>query len=138
MVQLAIGFPSLRISEPVLHEERGAHSLRLLYVGRLLEWKGCRRALRGQSAPAISGTFASPIAATGRRDRGLSELQRNLGFVGCGHWAGQRTELEEHYLTADVLLFPSLRDSGGMVVLEALAHGLPVLCTDLGRAWTRS
>ena len=25
-----------------------------------------------------------------------------------------------------------MRDSGGMVVLEALAHGVPVLCTDLG------
>jgi glycosyltransferase involved in cell wall biosynthesis len=40
--------------------------------------------------------------------------------------------LDEQYRAADVLLFPSLRDSGGMVVLEALAHGVPVLCTDLG------
>ena len=32
----------------------------------------------------------------------------------------------------DLLLFPSLHDSGGFVVLEALSHGLPVLCLDLG------
>jgi glycosyltransferase involved in cell wall biosynthesis len=31
-----------------------------------------------------------------------------------------------------VLLFPSLHDSGGHVVLEAMAHGLPVVCFDLG------
>jgi len=29
-------------------------------------------------------------------------------------------------------VFPSLHDSGGMVVLEALAAGLPVICLDLG------
>jgi glycosyltransferase involved in cell wall biosynthesis len=31
-----------------------------------------------------------------------------------------------------VLVFPSLHDSGGMVVLESLAAGLPVICFDLG------
>ena len=30
------------------------------------------------------------------------------------------------------LLFPSLHDSSGNVVLEALANGLPVICLDLG------
>ena len=29
-------------------------------------------------------------------------------------------------------LFPSLHDAGGMVILEAWAHGLPVICLDLG------
>lgn len=43
-----------------------------------------------------------------------------------------RAALTEHYAAADVLLFPSLRDSGGMVVLEALGHGVPVISTDLG------
>ncbi len=32
----------------------------------------------------------------------------------------------------DALLFPSLHDSGGNVVLESLAVGLPVICLDLG------
>jgi glycosyltransferase involved in cell wall biosynthesis len=35
---------------------------------------------------------------------------------------------EEH----DIFLFPSLHDSGGTVVVEALSHGLPVACFDLG------
>jgi glycosyltransferase involved in cell wall biosynthesis len=30
------------------------------------------------------------------------------------------------------LVFPSLHDSGGIVVLEALSEGLPVVCLDLG------
>jgi glycosyltransferase involved in cell wall biosynthesis len=32
----------------------------------------------------------------------------------------------------DLFVFPSLHDSGGYVVLEALSHGLPVICLDLG------
>jgi glycosyltransferase involved in cell wall biosynthesis len=31
-----------------------------------------------------------------------------------------------------LLLLPSLHDSSGNVVLEALSHGLPVMCLDLG------
>ena len=38
----------------------------------------------------------------------------------------------ELYQQHDVFLFPSLHDSGGMVVLEAMRHGLPVVCLDLG------
>jgi len=33
---------------------------------------------------------------------------------------------------ADVFLFPSLRDGGGAVVLEAMASGTPVICLDSG------
>jgi len=41
-------------------------------------------------------------------------------------------ELFDRYAGAHVFVFPSLRDSGGNVVLEALAAGLPVVCLDLG------
>lgn len=42
-------------------------------------------------------------------------------------------ELSSAYLQHDVFLFPSLHDMGGSVILEAFAHGLPVVCLDLGR-----
>lgn len=41
-----------------------------------------------------------------------------------------RPELFEAYLSADVLIFPSLSDGFGMVITEALAHGVPVISTD--------
>jgi glycosyltransferase involved in cell wall biosynthesis len=36
------------------------------------------------------------------------------------------------YLRHDAFLFPSLHDSSGNVVLEALSSGLPVVCLDAG------
>jgi glycosyltransferase involved in cell wall biosynthesis len=56
---------------------------------------------------------------------GLQEHFRFLGTL-------SRTEVKEKYLQADLLLFPSLHDSSGNVVIEALGYGLPVICLDLG------
>ena len=41
-------------------------------------------------------------------------------------------DLLKLYRRYELFLFPSLHDSGGMVVLEAMAHDLPVVCLDLG------
>ena len=40
--------------------------------------------------------------------------------------------LDRAYLAADVLVLPSLAETYGMVVTEALAHGLPVIATEVG------
>ena len=56
------------------------------------------------------------------------KIKDNVDFIS---WLPQRN-LFELYDSHDFLLFPSLHDSGGFVVLEALCHGMPVLCLDLG------
>jgi glycosyltransferase involved in cell wall biosynthesis len=43
-----------------------------------------------------------------------------------------RNELSKYYLSSDLFVFPSLHESGGMVVLEAKAHGLLVLVSAYG------
>lgn len=55
----------------------------------------------------------------------LKKLQRGypqVSFVGAKH--GE--ELAAHYAAADVFVFPSRTDTFGLVLLEALASGLPV------------
>jgi glycosyltransferase involved in cell wall biosynthesis len=46
------------------------------------------------------------------------------------HGSVSRAVLFEAYQSADVLVFPTLSDGFGMVVTEAMAHGLPVITTD--------
>lgn len=40
--------------------------------------------------------------------------------------------VRRYYDEADALAFPSLRDSGGSALLEAMTRGLPVICLDWG------
>jgi glycosyltransferase involved in cell wall biosynthesis len=47
------------------------------------------------------------------------------------NWVPQN-EVARLYNRHDVVLFPSLHDSSGNVILEAMACGLPVVCFDLG------
>lgn len=46
------------------------------------------------------------------------------------HGSVSQPDLFLAYETADVLVFPTLSDGFGMVVAEAMAHGLPVITTD--------
>jgi glycosyltransferase involved in cell wall biosynthesis len=134
-VQLAIGLSEHNLPGHNCQAKPSARDLCLLYVGRLLEWKGVDIALHAvnrvkRSHPDIRFTIVGEGPAKGR----LAALSRELGLQAIVHWVGWQPQnaLVEHYSATDVLLFPSLRDSGGMVVLEALAHGVPVVCTDLG------
>lgn len=124
----ALGFCSRRMAH---HDGR----LRCLYLGRLLEWKGLRlalfaiRQLKAQGAP-VSLTLIGDGPARGQLETLVSALDitDRVAFV---PWM-PHTQVQQQFKQHHILLFPSLRDSGGMAVLEALAHGLPVVCTDLG------
>jgi len=52
------------------------------------------------------------------------------------HFAGNRrgADLAAHYASADLFLFPSLTETFGNVVSEALASGLPVVAYDMAAA----
>jgi glycosyltransferase involved in cell wall biosynthesis len=78
------------------------------------------------------------LVGTLDRDRDFVDLlQRRAHEAGLGDrllFAGPRTgdELDGAYAAADVLVVPSLGETYGMVVTEALARGLPVIATAVG------
>jgi len=106
--------------------------LRLLFVGQLIWLKGIDLAVE---ALAASGTDAVlHLIGGGPFRKGIERLARKLGLDGrvtfSPHIPREQVlrELGDH----DVFLFPSLHDSGGFAVLEAMATGLPVICLDVG------
>ncbi len=61
--------------------------------------------------------------ALGRRCQGDARLRDRVVLTGAASFEG----MTEEYQNADVLVMPSLRETSGSVVLEAMARGLPVI-----------
>ncbi|TRZ67344.1 MAG: glycosyltransferase, partial [Comamonadaceae bacterium] len=57
----------------------------------------------------------------------MQRLAQLNGLTQRVHFLGSLADMESAYQAADLLVHPTLEDSYGMVVLEAMAHGLPVV-----------
>jgi glycosyltransferase involved in cell wall biosynthesis len=108
---------------------------RLLSLGRLIHWKGFELGLTAfakfhQDFPGSEYW----IVGDGPERKRLEGVARKLGVAeSVRFWSGMsRARALEKLLECDVLVHPSLHDSGGWVCIEAMAAGRPVLCLDLG------
>ena len=107
----------------------------ILFVGRLVYEKGVQVLLR--SAPAVLHRFPNAtfiIAGEGgyRPDlqhlAGMLNVHERVRFFGKANDA----DLRELYRIADVAVVPSLYEPFGIVVLEAMATRVPVVCSNSG------
>lgn len=108
---------------------------RFLFVGRLIYWKGVHLALRALAQVRRSVPLASlRVIGDGRDAEWLKNIASDCGVADAVEWLPSmpHDEILREYASNTSFLFPSLHDSGGMVVLEALARGLPVICLNLG------
>ena len=105
----------------------------LLYVGRLVEWKGLKLCLKAL-ANLPRDQFHLTVIGDGPARRHFERTAAKLGVIEQVDFAGWRPhgEVLEAMLRSDLLLFPSCHDEGGFVVLEALTMGLRPLVLDLG------
>ncbi|MBT0569357.1 glycosyltransferase [Curvibacter sp. CHRR-16] len=87
--------------------------------------KGMPQALR---ALAVGPAHIHLLAVgQGEHHASMRVLARQLGVAERVHFVGRQTNMPICYQAADALLHPTLEDSYGMVVLEAMAQGLPVV-----------
>lgn len=108
---------------------------RLLFAGQLRGIKGPSFALGAAHLAAVAGFDVSlDIAGEGPLQAHLERQIKRLGMTHRVRLLGKipREDLFKLYGQSDLFLFPSLHDSSGSVILESLAHGLPVVCLDLG------
>jgi glycosyltransferase involved in cell wall biosynthesis len=112
-----------------------AEGAEFLFVGRLLYWKGIHLALRALAQLRIEGLEARlTVIGDGSARAWLENLAHELTIEGAVSWRGwlARGDALAAYANHAAFVFPSLHDSGGTVVMEAMAQGLPVVCLDLG------
>jgi UDP-glucose:(heptosyl)LPS alpha-1,3-glucosyltransferase len=104
----------------------------LLFVGSGFIKKGLARAIR---ALVDSGTGRQPKAqllVVGQdKSARYQRLATRLGVADRVHFLGGRDDVPDLLLAADVLIHPALDEAAGIVLLEALVAGLPVIVTDV-------
>ena len=70
------------------------------------------------------------IAGEGPARDKLTALAEKLGLEGRLHLLGYRSDIPALCKAADLHVFPSIREGLGLAPIEAMASGLPVLCSD--------
>ena len=113
--------------------EPGA-KLELIFVGGLVPRKACDLALRA-AASLLRGDLARfTVVGDGPERNRLEHLMRSLGIEKAVSFRGwvSHAEVLRRLRSADVMLFPSIRDNGAGVVFEALATGAVPVVADFG------
>ena len=102
----------------------------ILFVGHDYRKKGLEvllNALARLAPDAVLAVVGNPAQMPVFLDQA-----RRLGLADRVYFLGAMADVSQAYVAADLLAHPTLEDSFAMVVLEAMAHGLPVVVSDAG------
>ncbi|MBE9209860.1 glycosyltransferase family 4 protein [Nostoc sp. LEGE 06077] len=107
--------------------------IRFISVGRLLHWKGFHLGLLAFAKANICNSEYW-VVGEGSARKHLEKITQELGIdQKVKFWSSlSRDETISKIRDSQVLVHPSLHDSGGLVCLEAMSVGLPVICLNLG------
>ena len=115
-------------------ERPARHSCRLVFVGALVERKGLGELIEALADPWMAGlSWHLDVAGNGdpapwqQRASDLGVASR-ITFQGWLDAAGVQRLLA----VSDALVLPSRAEGLPMVIIEAMAHGLAVICTPVG------
>lgn len=105
---------------------------RLLFVGRLTEQKSPQTLLDAFSQLQSQGNnLTLQIVGDGPLRSALQQQASRLNIDQSVQFLGQRTDVPKLMQKATVFVLPSLWEGMPNVVLEAMANGLPVVCSDV-------
>ena len=104
----------------------------MLLVASSFKTKGLDRAIDALAAlpePLLKNTT---LLVAGNDDPAPYKTRaEKLGCAQNIQFLGAREDIHEWMMTSDLLIHPAYTESAGMVLLEAIASGLPVLTTDI-------
>ena len=119
----------------IIHTPHPRFKITLLWVGRMEKEKNPMLALQAFIVARKKGIDVGIIfVGTGSL---LDSLKFEVEKANIKEWvefAGESPHIEHYYAYADLLLVTSIYEGYSMVIVEALAAGIPVLSTDVGIA----
>ncbi|SDS88604.1 glycosyltransferase [Pseudomonas oryzae] len=103
-------------------------------VGRLHPDKDQATLIRGfaQALPQLPAGSLLAIMGSGRLEQSLKALAAELGIAAQVRFLGQVPQGRRYFKAFDVFALTSDHEPFGMVLLEAMAAGVPLICSDCG------
>jgi glycosyltransferase involved in cell wall biosynthesis len=110
---------------------------RIIYVGRADPYKNVATLIRAFAAARARCPFPVRLLIAGSPDPRYPEAQQlaaELGIDGAMTWTGYLSDeqLVKVYQDADLLVHPSRYEGFGLQIAEAMACGVPVVCSNGG------
>lgn len=133
-------FPEVGYDPAIFHDHGTAPAgqrgpgLHFLFAGRLVPYKLPELALRAFAASPVLRQHRLTVIGDGPEMPRLKALVAEHGLADCVTLAGRQSQAQvaAAMRAADVFVFPSIRELGAGVVVEAMASGLASLVTDYG------
>jgi glycosyltransferase involved in cell wall biosynthesis len=106
--------------------------LQIVFVGRLLPFKGVAMLL--EAVKALTFPVKLTIVGDGSERQNLEANTLNLGLTEQVEFTGNLplNQVSDIIKQAHIFCLPSVRESGGAVLLEAMAVARPVIAVDFG------
>lgn len=102
----------------------------ILSAGELIKRKNHESVIRAVAKMADRSVLYV-ICGHGELDEYLKRLVKELGVEDLVKFLDYRPDILEIYRIADLFIFPSYQEGLPMALLEAMASGLPVVCSDI-------
>jgi glycosyltransferase involved in cell wall biosynthesis len=115
--------------EPRIVIKENVSQVRIGTIGRLTSQKNFPLLLRSfsiaQKKSLIKLTLT--VIGTGPEERQLKELSSLLDLESSVSWEGQIVDVDSFYRSQDIFILTSDYEGFGLVLLEAMAKGLPII-----------
>ncbi len=109
-----------------------------LFIGQLIERKGISYLLDACRLLKSRGytSWSLLIVGDGQRRPELVDYTRSMELDQFVHWMGwiRNENLGSYFRSSDVFVFPTLEDTWGVAVLEAMLFEKPILCSKFAGA----
>ncbi|XGV94946.1 MAG: glycosyltransferase family 4 protein [Leptolyngbya sp. BL-A-14] len=120
----------------VVKQAKSTDVINLLFVGRLVPYKCADIVIDalGCLEPSIQAKVKLTIVGDGTEKSFLESKVQALGLEHLVLFTGlvDQQQILKYYSEGDIFCFPSIREYGGAVVLEAMACGLPCIVANNG------
>lgn len=114
---------------PKIETKREKKYVSLMWAGRMVPRKGLKFLIDVMKDVKTNISYKIVLVGEGPEKNNLEKYVLEIGLEGKIIFKGKvpYTQMEEIYLDSDIFVFPSLRETTGTVLFEAMAHALPII-----------